>query len=197
MPDTRRTPRERMVFSAAQLIRQQGVNATGLREVVVHADAPRGSIQHYFPEGKEQLVNEAVAWAGRYASGRIAKFLAGMAKPSPSRLFAAMVQQWVDEFTTVGFSAGCPLAAATVDCADGVESTRRAVVAGFGRWRGAIAAALSEMGVPARKSTAVATLMLSSLEGAIVLARAEHDVRALRTVVRELGPLLDGYVPGR
>lgn len=56
-------PRERMVFSAAQLIRRDGVNATGMREVAAHAGAPRGSLQHYFPGGKEQLVNEAVTWA--------------------------------------------------------------------------------------------------------------------------------------
>ncbi|MBD9736107.1 helix-turn-helix transcriptional regulator, partial [Streptomyces sp. H28] len=44
-----------MVFSAAQLIRREGVGATGMREVAAHARAPRGSLQHYFPGGKEQL----------------------------------------------------------------------------------------------------------------------------------------------
>ena len=48
------------------------------------------------------------------------------------------------------------------------------------------------MGVPARKATSLATVMISSLEGAILIARAEQDVRALRTVTRELAPLLDG-----
>src|SRR6478672_2440997 len=92
-----RSPRERMVFSAAQLIRRDGVSATGLRTVVEHAHAPRGSLQHYFPGGKEQLVNEAVAWGGRYASSRIARFVGGMTRPTPGRLFAAMAQQWIDE----------------------------------------------------------------------------------------------------
>lgn len=72
---TERGPRERMVFSAAQLIRRDGVTATGLRDVVAHADAPRGSLAHYFPGGKEQLVNEAVDWAGWYAANRIDRFL--------------------------------------------------------------------------------------------------------------------------
>ena len=57
-------PRERMVFSAAQLIRRRGVGNTGLRDVVDDAQAPRGSLQHYFPGGKEQLVNEAVELGG-------------------------------------------------------------------------------------------------------------------------------------
>jgi AcrR family transcriptional regulator len=186
-----RGPRDRMVFSAAQLIRRDGVSATGLRDVVEHAEAPRGSLQHYFPGGKEQLVNEAVDWAGRYAAGRIARFVAGMRRPTPGRLFAAMVEQWTDDLAGSDFRAGCPVAAATVDCADSVESTRTAVSAAFSAWRAPIAAALREMGVPARKTAAVATLMVSALEGAILIARAEHHLAALHTVARELGPMLD------
>jgi AcrR family transcriptional regulator len=194
MAASERGPRERMVFSAAQLIRRNGVTATGMRDVAIHADAPRGSLQHYFPRGKEQLVNEAVDWAGRYAAGRIGKFVAASSRPSPSGLFAAMVRQWVDEFRTDGFAAGCPVAAATVDCADSVESTRAVVADAFASWRRPVAQALTEMGVPTRKATSLATLMISALEGAILIARAEQDVRALNTVARELGPLLDDAV---
>jgi AcrR family transcriptional regulator len=192
-----RGPRERMVFSAAQLIRRDGVTGTGLRDVVAHAQAPRGSLQHYFPGGKEQLVNEAVEWAGRYAAKRVARFLAEMPEPSPSRLFAAMVRQWTDEYRSVGFASGCPVAAATVDCAESAESTREAAAAAFAAWNRPVAQALTDMGVPARRAASLATLMISALEGAIVVARAERDVRALTVVARELGPLLDGGVASR
>lgn len=194
----KRGPRERMVFSAAQLIRRDGVAATGVRDVVAHAGAPRGSVQHYFPGGKEQLVNEAVEWAGRYAARRVGRFLAGMAEPSPSRLLAAMAGQWIDEFDRTGFAAGgCPVAAATVDRADSSPSTRAAAAAAFARWTGPVAEALAGMGVPAERTRPLATLMISSLEGAILIARAERDVRALTTVADELGPFLDACVPTR
>ncbi|MFI9803433.1 TetR/AcrR family transcriptional regulator [Streptomyces sp. NPDC052301] len=191
MTEARRGPRERMVFSAAQLIRRDGVTATGMREVAAHAGAPRGSLQHYFPGGKEQLVNEAVAWAGRYAGKRISRFLAGLEEPTPSGLFAAMVGQWTDEYEADGFAAGCPVAAATVDCASSGSTTRQAAAAAFTTWRSPLADALTGMGVPAARSESLATLMISTLEGAIILARAEGDARPLKTVVRELGPLLD------
>jgi AcrR family transcriptional regulator len=189
-----RGPRERMVFSAAQLIRRDGVAATGMREVAAHAGAPRGSLQHYFPGGKEQLVNEAVAWAGRYAGNRVARFLAALPEPTPSGLFAEMVRQWTDEYESAGFAAGCPVAAATVDCAESVESTREAASAAFATWTGAVADALTGMGVPRERAAPLATLMIGALEGAIVIARAEQDVRALKGVARELGPLLDAAV---
>lgn len=188
------SPRERMVFSAAQLIRRDGVTATGMRDVATHAGAPRGSLQHYFPGGKEQLVNEAVDWAGRYASARVGRFTAALPRPTPSSLFAAMAAQWTDEFLAHGFSAGCPVAAATVDCAGSAESTRAAAAAAFTMWRQPVAHALTEFGIPARKAGTLATLMISALEGAILIARSEQDIGALRTVARELGPLLDSYV---
>ncbi|MFJ9896109.1 TetR/AcrR family transcriptional regulator [Streptomyces sp. NPDC091280] len=186
--------RERMVFSAAQLIRRDGVAATGMRDVAVHAQAPRGSLQHYFPGGKEQLVNEAVGWTGRYAGRRVDRFLAALSEPTPSGLFGEMVRQWTDEYEAVGFAGGCPVAAATVDRAGAGETTREAASAAFATWSGSIARALTGMGVPEERAEALATLMISALEGAILVARAERDVRALRTVARELGPLLDAAV---
>ncbi|MGW2936367.1 TetR/AcrR family transcriptional regulator [Streptomyces sp. NPDC001156] len=194
MAVSERGPRERMVFSAAQLIRRDGVSATGMREVAAHAQAPRGSLQHYFPGGKEQLVNEAVDWAGRYAARRIDRFLASLAEPTPSGLFAAMVRQWTDEYEATGFVGGCPVAAATVDCAQSTDSTRTAAAAAFARWTRPVAEALRGMGVPEERAEALATLMISALEGALLMARAERDVRALTTVARELGPLLDASV---
>ncbi|QTE02172.1 TetR/AcrR family transcriptional regulator [Streptomyces cyanogenus] len=194
MTEARRGPRERMVFSAAQLIRRGGVTATGMREVAAHADAPRGSLQHYFPGGKEQLVNEAVEWAGRYAGRRVARFLAGLERPAPSGLFAAMAAQWTEEYAADGFAAGCPVAAATVDCAASGDSTREAAATAFATWRRPVAEALTDLGVPAERAGSLATLMISTLEGAILMARAERDVRPLTTAVRELGPLLDAAV---
>ncbi|MFF0588991.1 TetR/AcrR family transcriptional regulator [Streptomyces sp. NPDC003781] len=196
MAGSGRGPRERMVFSAAQLIRRHGVDATGMRDVAAHAGAPRGSLQHYFPGGKDQLVGEALQWAGRYAAARVARFLGDMDRPTPSGLFAAMVRQWTDEYETQGFAAGCPVAAATVDCAESSEATRRAAADAFAAWTRPVAGALVGMGVPAERSGPLATLMISALEGAILMARAERDVRALTTVARELGPLLDAAVPG-
>ena len=57
--------------SAAQLIRRKGVSGTGMREIVTEADAPRGSLQHYFPGGKEELVSDALLWTGDVAARRV------------------------------------------------------------------------------------------------------------------------------
>src|SRR5580704_1032406 len=84
-------PRERMVRSAAQLIRRKGVSGTGMREIVTEADAPRGSLQHYFPGGKEELGSDALLWMGDVAAGRIRRCLSELQSRRPSALLAAIV----------------------------------------------------------------------------------------------------------
>jgi AcrR family transcriptional regulator len=192
-----RGPRERMVFSAAQLLRRGGVAATGMREVAAEAHAPRGSLQYYFPGGKEQLINEAVAWAGQYAASRVPRFLVAVAQPSPGALLAAMAKQWTDDLQAAGTLPGCPVAAATADSAQAAESTRVAAAEALACWRRPVAGALADMGVPPGRAEALATLMVSALEGAILISRAERSPNALDTIAAELAPLLDGAVEQR
>ena len=183
--------RDEVVERIMNVVRRHGYDGASLAELSKETGLGRSSLYHYFPDGKEQLVNEAVGWAGRYAGNRVARFLAALPEPTPSGLFAEMVRQWTDEYETEGFDGGCPVAAATVDRARTADSTRQAAEAAFARWTGAVAGTLTDMGVPEERSRPLATLMISSLEGAILIARAERSVRALTTAARELGPLLD------
>ena len=66
-----RSPRERMVVSAALLIRERGAHATAISDVLEHSGAPRGSAYHYFPGGRTQLLCEAVDYAGEHVGNII------------------------------------------------------------------------------------------------------------------------------
>ena len=62
--------RASMVRSAASLIRTRGVNATSFSDVLADSGAPRGSIYHHFPGGKDQLVDAAIhSRIGFFTSG--------------------------------------------------------------------------------------------------------------------------------
>ena len=191
MVDATPAPRDRMVYSAAQLVRQRGVTATGVRDVVARAAAPRGSFQHYFPGGKDQLVSEALLWSGDFAAHGVTSYVDGARRPTPSGLFTHMVAQWKREFSTRGFERGCPVNAAAAALAGGDSPVNEPLREALGRWEDAIVAGLVRMGIPTRRGRRLATLMLSALEGAILLARVHRDVRPLTTVAAELGPLLD------
>lgn len=192
--DIIRPARDRIVYATAQSVRERGVAATGLRGVVAEAAAPRGSLQHYFPGGKDQLVGEALLWSGNFAADQVGRLAGELRRPTPGALFAAMARQWRDEFSRRGFQRGCPLVAAAADVAGADPQLRDTVRTGFDGWLAAVRLELRRMGVPAGRADSLAVLMISALEGAIVLARINQDVRPLTTVVRQLRPLLDGAV---
>jgi AcrR family transcriptional regulator len=184
-----------MVRTAAQLIRTKGVSGTGLREVVEAAGAPRGSLQHYFPEGKDQLVSEALLWMGSVAARRVDRVLSKLAAPSASALFAGTVDLWRKEFVTLGFAGGCPLVAAAADVAATSDELRAVIARAFEGWVEPMTAALIQTGVPEERAGTLATLVISALEGAIILSRIRRDTGPLDAVEKELGPLLDAAIP--
>ncbi|WP_256792606.1 TetR/AcrR family transcriptional regulator [Terrabacter sp. Ter38] len=184
-------PRERIVYEAAQHLRRTGVAGTGLREVVVAAGAPRGSLQHYFPGGKDQIVGEALEWSGAWAAARVQEHVARMRRPTPGHLFTAIVDDWAADLASRDFERGCPVAAAVVDCADANDAVRQAANLALQTWQRPITEALVAMGRGPRRAQVLSTLMLCALEGAVVLARAQRDTAPLRLVARELAPVLD------
>jgi AcrR family transcriptional regulator len=187
------TPRERIVYSAAQLIRVRGAHGTGVREVVEHARAPRGSFQHYFPGGKDQLVGEAVLWAADFAAAGVRAYRESARNPTPAGLFAHMAKQWKQELLARDFERGCPLMAAAADLV-GTE-VHDQLREGLERWEAAVATELVAMAVPTRRAKRLATLMISTLEGAIMSARVRRDVAPLTTVATALAPLLESSGP--
>ncbi len=184
------SPRERMIRSAMALMCVQGVSGTGLREVVTHAEAPRGSLQHYFPDGKDQLVREALALAARRAI-RSARPTAEGDAGRPSDVLTRMVARWRTWLSESDFALGCPVVATVVDAASDNPAIREATGAAFDEWQLAVRTELVNAGVPEGRAGGLAGVVISALEGAIIMARARRDLNHLDLVVEELAPLLD------
>jgi AcrR family transcriptional regulator len=192
-------PRDRMVRSAAQLIRRKGVSGTGMREIVTEADAPRGSLQHYFPGGKEEIVSDALLWAGDMTAQLVRRNLRELKSRTPSALLAAIVDGWRRDLNREKFSVGCPLVAATADTAASSAPLRDALRRAFDGWLEPLSESLIDLGVPVERSDNLALVIIAALEGAIILARVRRDVTPFDALVNELGPMLDGVartVPG-
>jgi AcrR family transcriptional regulator len=192
-------PRDRMVRSAAQLIRRKGVSGTGMREIVTEADAPRGSLQHYFPGGKEEIVSDALLWAGDITAQLVRRNLRELKSRTPSALLAAIVDGWRRDLNREKFSVGCPLVAATADTAASSAPLRDALRRAFDGWLEPLSESLIDLGVPVERSDNLALVIIAALEGAIILARVRRDVTPFDALVSELGPMLDGVartVPG-
>src|SRR4051794_7946552 len=143
-----RSPRQRMIESAALLICQRGVEATSFADVLEHSGAPRGSIYHHFPGGKAQLVEEATSWSGEaFAAGARAAFDGD----DPVRGLDAIYEAWRGVLAESRFAAGCPVVAVTVD-AGASAGAREAAARAFRSWQDAYVDALVGRGVERRRA---------------------------------------------
>jgi AcrR family transcriptional regulator len=183
------SPRERMVVSAALLIRERGAHATAISDVLEHSGAPRGSAYHYFPGGRTQLLCEAVDYAGEHVAGIIAGAGGGL------ELLDTLIDTYRRQLLASDYRAGCPVAAVSVEAGDGQERERMAPVneraaAVFERWSGLLAQRFITDGVAPERAGELAVLATSALEGAILLARVRRDPEPLDIVHRQLRNLL-------
>src|SRR6476620_2701512 len=106
----RRSPaRERMVHSAATLMRERGIHGVGLREVVAHSGGPRGSLGRYFPGGKTQLMSEAIDVALAGLNDELERTLTD-AQTFPEAIGLTLAP-WRRLLVDSEFALGCPLAA--------------------------------------------------------------------------------------
>jgi AcrR family transcriptional regulator len=163
-----------------------------MRGIVTEADAPRGSLQHYFPGGKEEIVSDALIWSGGVAARRLHRGLEELTSRTPSALLASVVDTWRRELTGEFFSAGCPLVAAAADTAATREPLRKVLRRAFDGWLEPLSKGLGELGVPVERSEDLATLVIAALEGAIVLGWVRRDLTPFDVLIRGLGPVLDG-----
>ena len=52
--------RHRVVEAAITLMRRSGLSGAGINEIVRESGAPKGSVYHFFPNGKQQIAQEGL-----------------------------------------------------------------------------------------------------------------------------------------
>jgi len=183
--------RQRMVRTAAALLRRQGYAATGWRSVVAESGTPWGSQAHHFPGGKEQLAVDAVAWSGE-AFERLLR--GALANGHPADAVEAWTRLGGAELERSGWRDGCPVATVALETAHDNDALAAACTSAFGSWRSAIAEAIQARGVDEAAAQSLATFTLAAVEGALLLARAERSTEPLFAVGRHLSGVLRANV---
>ncbi|MFF2509401.1 TetR/AcrR family transcriptional regulator [Streptomyces sp. NPDC058067] len=178
---SRRTDtRERVLRTAATLFQTQGYHATGLNQVLAEGGAPKGSLYFHFPGGKEQLASEAVSLAGGEMCRLIKEALD--AAEDPGAAVESVVHHLADALVASDFTAGCPVATVALDAAGQSDTIRAACESVYQSWTDVIAEFLAGHGAGADRSSALAIVLVASIEGGLLLARTRRDVAPLRAV---------------
>ncbi len=178
MATATRTPtRDRILYSAAELFRRQGYAGTGLKQVLGEAEAPFGSMYHFFPGGKEELAEEVLRTGGGF-------FLAlyeGIADDAPDleRTVADFFEGAAETLIATDYLDACPIATVAGEIASTNERLRRACADVFESWLAAFEADAVEAGIERPRARGLALGVVAILEGAFLLCRTQRSTEPM------------------
>jgi AcrR family transcriptional regulator len=169
--------KERIMDTTAELFRRYGYTGTGLKQIVAEANAPFGSLYHFFPEGKAQLGREVITQSGRMYQELVeAVFDAAPDVVTGTRdcfLGAAETLRQTD------YADACPIETVALEVASTNEPLRLATAEVFASWIESGTERYAAAGIPKRRARALAISFIAALEGAFVLCRAMRTTEPL------------------
>ena len=172
--------RDMLIRFAARSFHRQGVNGTGIAEVMQLAGVGKGQFYHYFAS-KEQFVCEVVGFLMDHFLTRIAPFTYALESMDD---YEAWFQPYLD-FAELPDHLGCPVGSIASELGPSTPAVQAVVGAGLKRWIEALAAGLS---VLQRNTGAgfdpleLAEELATSIQGALLMSRALQTPRYIYQV---------------
>ena len=176
--------RARIVEEAAALIHERGVAGTTLEDVKVAADVSGSQMYHYFPD-KNELLQAVIDYQADTIVTQQRHALAG----------ANGVEAWRDmvisEAKRTEGKGGCPLGSLGGQLAESDPEARSLIAAGFDQWAAAIGDGLRSRHADGKLPSGIdpedlATTLLATLQGGLLLAQVQRSTRPFETAVDTL-----------
>jgi TetR/AcrR family transcriptional regulator, transcriptional repressor for nem operon len=182
--------RARIVEAAAGLIHERGVAATTLDDVRAAVEVSGSQMTHYFAD-KNELVQAVIDYQADTIVGRNRHVLDG----------ASGVEAWRNVVITAArrtrAKGGCQLGSLVGQLAESDPEARARIAAGFDQWAAAISDGLRSLHADGKLPSDIdpddlATTLLATLQGGLLLAQAQRSTRPFETAVNTLLDLIGG-----
>ncbi|UYQ77778.1 TetR family transcriptional regulator C-terminal domain-containing protein [Glutamicibacter sp. JL.03c] len=160
-----------------ELVQISGYSGTGLNALIEHASAPKGSVYFHFPEGKEGLGLAAIELAKQQFEAMIIQ--AAQDGGGAAEASKIAIQALAAIISDSGFRLGCPVSVVTLEMGDSSERLRQACASAFESWIAPTAALLEADGMDSAKADSLATVIVSTIEGAAIVSRAMKSTQPL------------------
>ncbi len=164
-----------MLEASIDLMRKSGLSGAGINEIVRASGAPKGSVYHFFPAGKQQIATEALDAYAERVQAFIETALAGEA--SPYRKIRALFEAFARRAEEARFQRSCAVGTVSLDLDEEVAGLREVLARALEGW---IVQVAGHLGGEPRRARSFAGLVITAVEGAYVRARAEASGRAFR-----------------
>ena len=184
--------RERIVDAAMELFVYQGYERTGLSQIAKKADAKPGSLYHFFPS-KEDLLRATL-------EKRLERLWPEVLEPiwrrtdDPIERVFALMDGYRQMLLITEYSHGCPIGNLAIELAESNPNARDLMAANFDNWRNFVAdcfrAAANRL-PPDTDPMQMATFVLTTMEGAVMLARTYRNLEAYDAAIGALRDYVD------
>ena len=159
--------RQRIVEVASEAIRNKGIDATGVAEIMAAAGLTHGGFYRHFGS-KEELVTEAVALSRNdYLAGTLSA-----AEQGPEALLKHF-QEYVSPMHRDDVGSGCPLAANGSELVRSDATTRHNATEALRLWFGKAAPYMRSQGDESKTEMAIS--VVTNMIGALTMSRIVDD----------------------
>lgn len=180
--------RDQIIDTTCELMETQGYHATGLNQILSRSGAPKGSLYYYFPEGKEELAEEAIQRSSEVIGRRIREMMA--TEEDAVRAIPSFIRGLAVQVDASGYKAGGPITAIALESASTNDRLRESCRQAYQDWQDAFAAKLRADGFADGRARRLGALIIAALEGGIILSRTERSPQPLRAIADEVEILL-------
>ena len=180
--------RKKILETAASLFKTQGYHATGLSQIIKESGAPKGSIYHYFPGGKEELAIESVKLAVQKVKEELINDLSQYSDPVKS--IEQFLKKMSSEFDPRSFCHGISISMFAMETAYISEPLRYASLEAFRTWENIFSDKLIESGIKVSEADDLGMTIHFLIEGALTLATVRQDNKPFLVISKQITRLL-------
>jgi TetR/AcrR family transcriptional regulator, transcriptional repressor for nem operon len=184
--------RERLVEAARTLFWKQGYAATGIAQILKEAEVNSGSLYYFFPT-KEDLLLAVLEWYRENLWPVVVQPVFDRVVDPIERIFGVL-DGYRQGLLMMQCSSGCPIGNLALELADSYPAARELLSINFTGWRKAIEmcldAAAGRLPDSVNKEQ-LALFVLTTMEGAVMLARAYRSIESYDAAVTQLRDYFD------
>ncbi|GAY17115.1 TetR/AcrR family transcriptional regulator [Mycobacterium sp. shizuoka-1] len=178
--------RQRLIDTTIALVRRRGVGSASVSQILEDSGLARRTLYLNFPNGKPELLAAATESAAEGFASMLREFVV---VGDPVASVEAFVRAWEAALADSDYGAGCPMVAATLGSSEAPAAAEAAAHA-FAQWVRLIAAPLEQAGISHGGAQDLATTIVATVEGAVILSMAARSPLPLQGAGRHLGTLI-------
>ncbi len=179
--------RERLVETARRLFHEQGYTATGIAQILDAAEANSGSLYYFFPTKEDLLLAVLELYKDLLQPMVIQPVFERVSDPI-ERIFGVL-DGYRRQLLAAKYQFGCPIGNLALELTNSHPAADN-----FSAWRRAIEQCLADAAgrlPPSLDREQLALFVLTTMEGAVMLARTYHSIEPYDVAVTQLRDYFD------